>query len=560
MEKPAEKKNGSDLPFYQRKEFLPLALFGGFLLFLILSTAFSGPPPVIGNVFQEDNLTYDIVTIEGKNFGPQSGGGEVRIGDLALTQSNYLKWSEDKIIVTIPREISSGIIYVVTKNGHCRGDIYINPDEIPRLTSYHGPLINSVSPDNTSPGEILVIRGERFGKERGMRLVSFSMAAPSDSLPEEKNFSNMLISASDAEFEYVLWSDREIQVRVPDGAKSGMVVVSAGMGMSNPKYITVISPFGKKQFGKKSGYTLRWAVEISNVEASSPNTLYLWIPEPPGSPEQRNIEKNNFLQAPLISPFAGVQIYKLMNLKNNDRERISIDYTLDRYSITTEIDPLLVTANYDKNTAFYKALTADDEFVKPSHPALAGLLWTIAPDEKNPFLAARKIYDYIVREFSFDTTSGVEKSVDWYACLEKKKGDAYIYANLFTALVRKAGIPARLVAGYFIDGTQTAHTHFWSEFYLEGFGWVPVDPLLGDDKKFGDSPAIQNPAVFYFGNLDSRHIAIAKGCVELQKMNLQDTTVFQRGIPSLQSFHEEADANLSHYQASWSDLLVLDVH
>ena len=40
----------------------------------------------------------------------------------------------------------------------------------------------------------------------------------------------------------------------------------------------------------------------------------------------------------------------------------------------------------------------------------------------------------------------------------------------FAALCRSIGIPARAVGGYqMIQGF--AGTHFWAEYYLEGYGW-----------------------------------------------------------------------------------------
>jgi hypothetical protein len=56
--------------------------------------------------------------------------------------------------------------------------------------------------------------------------------------------------------------------------------------------------------------------------------------------------------------------------------------------------------------------------------------------------------------------------------------------------------------GYWaISGTE--QTHVWAEFYLEGIGWVPVDPTIGQqsatDKKY------------YFGNMDNQRVILEKG-------------------------------------------------
>lgn len=68
---------------------------------------------------------------------------------------------------------------------------------------------------------------------------------------------------------------------------------------------------------------------------------------------------------------------------------------------------------------------------------------------------------------------------------ETKSGFCEHYASSFTYLMRSAGIPARLVLGY-MGGEYNAqanyynvyqrNAHAWSEVYLEGRGWIRIDP------------------------------------------------------------------------------------
>jgi hypothetical protein len=68
---------------------------------------------------------------------------------------------------------------------------------------------------------------------------------------------------------------------------------------------------------------------------------------------------------------------------------------------------------------------------------------------------------------------------------ETRRGFCEHYAYSFTAMMRQAGIPARIVAGYQggeinpVNGTVVVRqldAHAWSEVWLEGEGWVRVDP------------------------------------------------------------------------------------
>jgi transglutaminase-like putative cysteine protease len=76
--------------------------------------------------------------------------------------------------------------------------------------------------------------------------------------------------------------------------------------------------------------------------------------------------------------------------------------------------------------------------------------------------------------------------------LSSRKGQCRDYANLYLALTRTAGMPARRVEGWVVSSWQppsgwefdvgttpdgkTIGGHAWTEVYLPGEGWVPADP------------------------------------------------------------------------------------
>jgi transglutaminase-like putative cysteine protease len=72
------------------------------------------------------------------------------------------------------------------------------------------------------------------------------------------------------------------------------------------------------------------------------------------------------------------------------------------------------------------------------------------------------------------------KSVD--EIVERGHAECHGYGMLFTALCRAAGIPARPIWGLVRltngpdDKFGDIASHSWSEIYVAGCGWVPVDP------------------------------------------------------------------------------------
>ncbi len=75
-------------------------------------------------------------------------------------------------------------------------------------------------------------------------------------------------------------------------------------------------------------------------------------------------------------------------------------------------------------------------------------------------------------------------SVDEFL-FETREGFCGHYASAFTMLMRAAGVPARVVGGYQGGNwnplgryliVRQSHAHAWSEVWLQGAGWVRVDP------------------------------------------------------------------------------------
>lgn len=96
---------------------------------------------------------------------------------------------------------------------------------LPLLQNPTGPRISSVSPQSVKYGETLTIRGQEFGTSRGNGRVVF--------------YGGVYAASS----EYVSWSDSEIRVRIPTGARKGEVLLITNMGKRTTTNLTVTSPW-----------------------------------------------------------------------------------------------------------------------------------------------------------------------------------------------------------------------------------------------------------------------------------------------------------------------------
>ena len=188
------------------------------------------PAPVIEAVdttFGREGTTVDII---GENFGPsieasQGTSGVSFNGVWAVPAS----WSDTEIQVPVPAGAPSGLI-VVRSGGHESNGISFTVTGAKTVSrtvvassagERTGPEISKLNPDTGQVGDSVKIKGSNFGALRGASTVAFNGTAVTD---------------------YVSWEDTKIQVRVPEGATTGPVVVTVDGEASSGATFTVTGP------------------------------------------------------------------------------------------------------------------------------------------------------------------------------------------------------------------------------------------------------------------------------------------------------------------------------
>ncbi len=120
---------------------------------------------------------------------------------------------------------------------------------------------------------------------------------------------------------------------------------------------------------------------------------------------------------------------------------------------------------------------------------------------------ARKIYDYVVSTMSYDKSGTGWGHGDIYWACDMKRGNCTDFHALFTGLARAAGIPARFEIGLPIPADRGSGEiggyHCWAEFYLDGYGWVPID--ASEAKKHLDEKD------YFFGAHDENRVQLSIG-------------------------------------------------
>jgi len=133
---------------------------------------------------------------------------------------------------------------------------------------------------------------------------------------------------------------------------------------------------------------------------------------------------------------------------------------------------------------------------------------------------ARAIYDWTCENmYREPATVGCGKG-DVCSLLKTPGGKCTDIHSVFVALCRAAGIPAREIFGIRLAKKPiqdiTKWQHCWAEFYLPGYGWVPVDPadvrklMLKRNLNLADQGA-KDLKSYFWGGWDAYRVKLAVG-------------------------------------------------
>ena len=204
-------------------------------------------------------------------------------------------------------------------------------------------------------------------------------------------------------------------------------------------------------------------------------------------------------------------LVEYFNVKPGFRDEISLTFTVDIYARRAN---LTGAKPYNKESPLYQRYTQNRSYagVLPTsgepNPILQKHLKNagVRPDT-DPIKKALRIYEYLGRELSYGSFPDAGKRPA--DVIESKKAHCGEYAMLFVKLCQEAGVPARRCAGFaFAENAQNKNDigvsgHNWAEFYVEGIGWIPVDPTMGDKDDLRKQ--------YYFGRIDNARLCISKG-------------------------------------------------
>ncbi len=157
--------------------------------------------------------------------------------------------------------------------------------------------------------------------------------------------------------------------------------------------------------------------------------------------------------------------------------RVSFEVTRHEHRVTLDAHPVSAhSAGVDPPGL--------QRFLQPDRRVpLQGLIAELSAQEtrgiQDPLAKARAIYNYVVATMRYDKSGTGWGNGDAIWACTAKRGNCTDFHSLFIGMMRAAGIPARFEIGFPLpadqhDGAVPGY-HCWAEFYVEPYGWIPVD-------------------------------------------------------------------------------------
>jgi len=210
---------------------------------------------------------------------------------------------------------------------------------------------------------------------------------------------------------------------------------------------------------------------------------------------RQKIHSYNFSLKPADTFFEGENHYARFLIDDPPEEfYIDISIDMDVYDFGLDIAKTVNDNFTDDTTALLKYKGAE-QFIESDSPEIKEAAEAFRASDQIELV--NQIYNFVLGYMQYLGYN--PSSIGAAGALEKGGGDCTEYSDLFVALCRAKGIPARTVEGYTTDASpsELGFGHNWSEVYLDSYGWVPFDTIYDDNNGSSQSTTFKNLSNIY---------------------------------------------------------------
>jgi transglutaminase-like putative cysteine protease len=253
-------------------------------------------------------------------------------------------------------------------------------------------------------------------------------------------------------------------------------------------------------------FTFHYTFTVKNLPAGK--KVRIWFPEAHSDAYQEIRTEKLKADLPLQGLYESKYRNRILYAETSSAKpelHFDVEYEVirhERIALEPSAQPVSATLSpKDKRLA----LTADT--LVPVTGLPADLAAKVTQGKLQPLDKARAIYDYVFTTMRYDKTgTGWGHGDVLYAC-DAKKGNCTDFHSLFIAMARSQGIPARFEIGFPLPedkhSAKIAGYHCWSDFYIDGKGWIPVD--------ISEAWKHQEKRDYFFGSHDVNRMQFSMG-------------------------------------------------
>lgn len=226
-------------------------------------------------------------------------------------------------------------------------------------------------------------------------------------------------------------------------------------------------------------FTFHYAFTVKDVPAGK--KVRVWIPAAHSDAFQEvkvvSVKGDVALNKTRDAKFGNEIYYAEAKSSAQPELHFDVEYDVDRHErvgLKPESHPSLAALTHQE-----RQQDLQPDALVPITGLPADLAVKVTQGKTDPLEKARAIYDYVFTTMKYDKTgTGWGRGDVLYAC-DAKKGNCTDFHSLFISMARSQAIPARFEIGFPLPtdkhSSEIAGYHCWSDFYIDGKGWIPVD-------------------------------------------------------------------------------------
>lgn len=226
-------------------------------------------------------------------------------------------------------------------------------------------------------------------------------------------------------------------------------------------------------------YEIRYETMVKN-ESAKETSAYIVLPVPPSTDYQTVARMPTFFPENVMMSkdptFGNQYAYGQLEFAPREQKTVREEYTITVSPRKVSIPDSFALGEYHPaNLARLDLMKFKNEYTDAGDERVKKIVQEVVGEERRVSEIIKRLNEYVITRLVYgNPIEGLYSSKD---ALEKEKVDCGGFDTLLAALCIAAGIPARIISGFWA-GYDKNDMHAWLEIMLPNGEWIPADPSV----------------------------------------------------------------------------------